>query len=54
MNNIQMCRKNFCVICYEVEVWPMLYSAVKFRENMVICKLSFGVEFSLPAASGYS
>ena len=33
-----MRKKIFCVTYYEVEMWPMLLFAVKFRQNMRICR----------------
>ena len=37
-NQVLLCWKIFCVISYEVEMWPMLHPAVKFRQNTRICR----------------
>ena len=29
-----LCRKIFCVMYCEVEMWPMLYSTLKFKQKM--------------------
>ena len=48
MNNTQflLCRKIFWVMCYE---WPVLHSAVKFRQNKRIyrCKAKFNMSVTV-------
>ena len=43
-----LCRKIFDVVYYEIEIWLMLHSAVKFRQNTLNCrKLNCKIESTI-------